>query len=195
MTFTDLKKTEFWGAPRHWIGFWVKKKKRKEKRKKQPTTSSNTSTECHQHQERPVQIGRYPFRNHTSFSSVLLLVVYSLTQRTFSSRQKLILHAWALVILVAALRHSRVIATLAFVNAYHQTLGKHVGASSNPNIQQNLTQLLLPFSRKCFQGLQGFDTQLVRWHCVDLNPASAHSCTGRDGLGRPSTKHKQTWRD
>ena len=46
-------------------------------------TSSNTSTDCHQHQERPVQIGRYPFRNHTSFSSVLLLVVYSLTQRTF----------------------------------------------------------------------------------------------------------------
>ena len=85
MTFTDLKKTEFWGAPRHWIGFWVKKKKkeRKEKRKKQSTTSSNTSTECHQHQERPVQIGRYPFRNHTPFSSVLLLVVYSLTQRTF----------------------------------------------------------------------------------------------------------------
>ena len=84
MTFTDLKKTEFWGAPRHWIGFWVKKKKeRKEKRKKQPTTLSNTSTECHQRQERPVQIGRCPFRNHTSFSSVLLLVVYSLTQRTF----------------------------------------------------------------------------------------------------------------
>ena len=69
MTFTDLKKTEFWGAPRHWIGCWVKKKKERiEKRKKQPTTSSNTSTECHQHQERPVQIGRYPFRNHTSFS-------------------------------------------------------------------------------------------------------------------------------
>ena len=85
MTFTGLKKTEFWGAPRHWIGFWVKKKKkeRKEKRRNNQTTSSNTSTECHQHQERPVQIGRHPFRNHTSFSSVLLLVVYSLTQRTF----------------------------------------------------------------------------------------------------------------
>ena len=85
MTFTGLKKTEFWGAPQHWIGFWVKKKKRKEKKREEnnQTTSSNTSTECHQHQERPVQIGRYPFRNHTSFSSVLLLIVYSLTQRTF----------------------------------------------------------------------------------------------------------------
>ena len=84
MTFTDLKKTEFWGAPRHWIGFWVKKKKRREKkREKNNQRHRRTHQQCHQHQERPVQIGRYPFRNHTSFSSVLLLVVYSLTQRTF----------------------------------------------------------------------------------------------------------------
>ena len=155
------------------MGFWVKKKERKGKRKKQLTTTSDTSTECHQHQARPVQIGRYPFRNHTSLSSVLLLVVYSLTQRTFFYTPEA--HpAWALVILVAALRHSRVIATLAFMNAYHQTVGKRVGTSPNTNIQQTLTQLLLPFSRKCCQGLQGFDTQHVRWHCVDLNPASAH---------------------
>ena len=45
---------------------------------------------------------------------------------------------------------------------------------ANPNIQQISTQLLLPFSRKYDQGLQGVDTQLARCHCLDLNPASAH---------------------
>ena len=57
---------------------------------------------------------------------------------------------------------------------YHLTVGKRVGPSSNPNIQQTLKQLLLPFSGKYDQGLQGFDTQLARCHCLDLNPASAH---------------------
>ena len=94
MTFTDLKKTKFWGAPRHWIGFWVKKKKKgkKRKEKKQPTTSSNTSTECHQHQERPVQIGRYPFRNHTSFSSVLLLIQFDATYLFLHARSSSCMH-------------------------------------------------------------------------------------------------------
>ena len=128
---------------------------------------------CHQHQARPVQIDRYPLGNHKPFSSVPL--VYSLTQRTFFFTAEA--HpAWALVILVAALRHSEAIATLAFMNAYiyHQPVGKRIGPSSNPNIQQTSTQLLLPFSWKCYQALQSFDTQLVRCHCLDLNPASAH---------------------
>ena len=167
--------------------FRVKKKKGKKRKKKiQPTTSSNTSPECHQHQARPVQIGRYPFRNRTSFSSVLL--VYSLTQRTFFFTPEA--HpAWALVILVAALRHSRVIATLAFMNAYHQTVGKRVGASSNRNVQQTLTQLLLPLSRKCFRVCKALTLSLFAGTASISIP---QVLTGRDGLGRPSTKHKQT---
>ena len=33
MALTDLR-TEFWGAPRHWMGFWVKKKRKEKKREK-----------------------------------------------------------------------------------------------------------------------------------------------------------------
>ena len=86
------------------MGYWVKKKRKGKKIEKQPTASSNTSTECHQHQARPVQIDGYHFKNHTPVSSVL---VCSLTQRTFFFTPEA--HpAWALARVVAALRHSRV---------------------------------------------------------------------------------------
>ena len=126
-----------------------------------------------------------PLSIQKSFNIILCPTIQFNSMYLFSTPE--VHPSLALVIPVATLRHSWVIATLAFMNAYHQTVEKRVRASSNLKIKQPLTQLLLPFSRRCFQGLQGFYTLLVRWHCVDLIPAS----TGRDGLGRPSTKHKQ----
>ena len=86
MTFTDLKKTEFWGAPWHWMGEWVLKKKGKKEKRKTINHIVEHIAECHRHQARPVQIDRYPLRNHKPFSSVLL--VYSLLNSTY-----LLLHA------------------------------------------------------------------------------------------------------
>ena len=63
-----------------WMGL-QKKKGKKEKRK-----TINHIAECHRHLARPVQIDRYPLRNHKPFFSVLL--VYSLLNSTY-----LLLHA------------------------------------------------------------------------------------------------------
>ena len=61
-----------------WMG--LKKKGKKEKRKTINHIVEHIA-ECHRHQARPVQIDRYPLRNHKPFSSVLL--VYSLLNSTY----------------------------------------------------------------------------------------------------------------
>ena len=102
-----------------WLNFgvplgteWVnglKKKKRKEKKR-----GKNNQRHHRTHQQsvpstKQDQRDRYPFRNNTPFSSVLL--VCSLIQRTFFLSPEA--HpAWGLVRLVAALHHSRVITKL-----------------------------------------------------------------------------------
>ena len=67
---------------------WVNgfKKKRKKEKRKTINHIVEHIAECHRHQARPVQIDRYPLRNHKPFSSVLL--VYSLLNSTY-----LLLHA------------------------------------------------------------------------------------------------------
>ena len=68
-----------------WVNGLKKKKGKKEKRKTINHIVEHIA-ECHQHQARPVQIDRYPLRNHKPFSSALL--VYSLLNSTY-----LLLHA------------------------------------------------------------------------------------------------------